>query len=152
MVEHIQINITTNLGSFRSMLGFRIQRRLTNVATNSGQRRPGNMRGGASGDVNSSFTQAQRIGLKNSFTQKRRPNRKLQNAEMHNSLKNSLVSIESLSLEDLDGDIFEQKANEIISPGDAPGSSNTDRHGDGPHDMSEVSLPTFDQQGQGNVW
>ena len=114
------------------------------------QRRPGNMRGGAS-DVNSSFTRAQRIGLKNSFTQKRRPNRKLQNAEMHNSLKNSLMSIESLSLEDLDGDIFEQKANEIISPGDAPGSSNTDRHGDGPHDMSEVSLPTFDQQDQGNV-
>jgi len=117
-----------------------------------GQRRPGNMRGGASGDVNSSFTRAQRIGLKNSFTQKRRPNRKMQNAEMHNSLKNSLMSIESLSLEDLDSDIFEMKANETASPGDAPGSSNnSDRHGDGPHDMSEVSLPTFDQQDQGNV-
>jgi len=117
----------------------------------TGQRRPGNMRGGASGDVNSSFTRAQRIGLKNSFTQKRRPNRKLQNAEMHNSLKNSLMSIESLSLEDLDVDVFDMKANETASPGNAPGSSNTDRHGDGPHDMSEVSLPTFDQQDQGNV-
>ena len=95
-----------------------------------GQRRPGNMRGGASGDVNSSFTRAQRIGLKNSFTQKRRPNRKMQNAEMHNSLKNSLMSIESLSLEDLDSDIFEMNANESASPGEDPGSSNTDRHGD----------------------
>merc|ERR1719253_2325092 len=56
---------------------------------------------------NSSFGRAQRIGLKNSLTQ-RRPNRNLVNGDFQslnnsmNGLKNSLMSIESLTLNEID--------------------------------------------------
>lgn len=80
----------------------------------------GGLKRKSAGGLNSSFTRAQRIGLKNSLTQ-RRPNRHLINADMHNSmnstLKNSLMSIETLTLDDIDssgfdgakptGDVFE---------------------------------------------
>lgn len=66
--------------------------------------------GGLDGSFNSSFTRAQRIGLKNSLAQ-RRPSRNLINADVHNSLnstlKNSLMSIESLTLDDIDSTGFD---------------------------------------------
>jgi len=61
---------------------------------------------------NSSFGRAQRIGLKNSLTQ-RRPNRNLVNGDFQslnnsmNGLKNSLMSIESLTLNEIDSSGFD---------------------------------------------
>ena len=117
----------------------------------SGLRRPGNMRGQCN-DFNSSFTRAQRIGLKNSSTQHgRRPNRKAGNAELQNSLKNSMMSIESLSLDDL-GDFegaFDVKSS-FLTPGTSPDGGMVKaeggdekggvKHGDGPHDMSTSDI------------
>mmetsp|Transcript_2156 Transcript_2156/g.4612 ORF Transcript_2156/g.4612 Transcript_2156/m.4612 type:complete len:599 (+) Transcript_2156:200-1996(+) len=102
-------------------------------------RRPGNMRG--SGGLNSSFTRAQRIGLKNSFTQ-RRPNRRTNNSDLE--LKNSLMSIESLTLEDIDGTtmegVFDTNSEGTIMMG------GNKVHGEGPHDMSEVSELEFEEK------
>lgn len=110
-------------------------------------RRPGNMRNQGAG-LNSSFSRAQRIGLKNSFTSHgRRPNRRMNNAELHNSLKNSLMSIESLTLDDIDGTtmdgVFSEDNDSEVSGRKKGGSA---QHGDGPHDMSEVSELEFEDK------
>ena len=63
---------------------------------------------------NSSIAQAQRNGLKNSLT-KRRPNRNIINPDLQNSmnnsmngmLKNSLISIQSLTLNEIDSSYFD---------------------------------------------
>ena len=85
------------------------------------------------GRLDSSFTRAQRIGLKNSFTQNRRPPRNLTNAEMHNSL----MSIESLTLDDI-GDDFSGPVTDVFD--DSEKKLGIVKHGNGPHDMSEVSF------------
>jgi len=116
-------------------------------------RRHGANREGGSG-MNSSFTRAQRIGLKNSFTTGRRPNRHLNNPEMamvqQLGLKNSLMSIESLTLDDLESVDFgggnmegvfeddESKGAESRGGGKTP--SNKTVHAQGSHDVSELSM------------
>lgn len=98
------------------------------------------------GNLNSSFTRAQRIGLKNSFTQ-RRPNRHLNNTDMHNTLKNSLMSIESLTLDDIDGSDFGGGNMEgVFEDDESRGSRGGRVHGRGQHDMSEVSALEFEEK------
>mmetsp|Transcript_14029 Transcript_14029/g.21148 ORF Transcript_14029/g.21148 Transcript_14029/m.21148 type:complete len:212 (+) Transcript_14029:3-638(+) len=116
-------------------------------------RRHGTNREGGSGQ-NSSFTRAQRIGLKNSFTNGRRPNRHLNNPEMammqQLGLKNSLMSIESLTLDDLESvdfgggnmeGVFEDDESKgAESKGGSKTPSNKTVHAQGSHDVSELSL------------
>mmetsp|Transcript_14697 Transcript_14697/g.26646 ORF Transcript_14697/g.26646 Transcript_14697/m.26646 type:complete len:521 (+) Transcript_14697:118-1680(+) len=98
------------------------------------------------GGLNSSFTRAQRIGLKNSFTQ-RRPNRHLNNADMHNTLKSSLMSIESLTLDDIDGSDFGGGNMEgVFEDDESRGSKGGRVHGRGPHDMSDVSALEYEEK------
>lgn len=69
-------------------------------------RRPGTMRN--LGPSNDSFTRAQRIGLKN---ENFKNNHSLSSS--FNSLKSSIMSVEGLSLDDLDGtelfDVFDNR-------------------------------------------
>mmetsp|Transcript_31056 Transcript_31056/g.66101 ORF Transcript_31056/g.66101 Transcript_31056/m.66101 type:complete len:221 (+) Transcript_31056:1-663(+) len=121
------------------------------------RRKPNQATSGASGgNLTSSFTRAQRIGLKNSFTSGRRPNRHL-NPEMammqQLGLKNSLMSIESLTLDDIDSadfgggnmeGVFEDDENGSNSASGEKGKTPTRVHGQGAHDVSEVSELGFE--------
>ncbi|KAL7550679.1 hypothetical protein ACHAWF_013899 [Thalassiosira exigua] len=94
-------------------------------------------RSGAEG-LNSSFTRAQRIGLKNSLT--RRPNRHFQT-----ELQNSLMSIESLTLDDMDsmGAVSEG----MFDSDDKLGHHKTGgKHGNGAYNMSDGSDLDFDSE------
>ncbi|KAL9178933.1 hypothetical protein ACHAXT_011906 [Thalassiosira profunda] len=88
-------------------------------------RRPA--RSGGAG-LASSFTRAQRIGLKNSLTRR---------ADLNNSLKNSLMSIESLTLDDIDGGA-ESFGTNVFDEVQQKVDGGLEKHGH-PHDMSEIS-------------
>mmetsp|Transcript_29820 Transcript_29820/g.62817 ORF Transcript_29820/g.62817 Transcript_29820/m.62817 type:complete len:519 (+) Transcript_29820:232-1788(+) len=108
---------------------------------NSNNRRSGANRSG--GGLNSSFSRAQRIGLKNSFTSQRRPNRHM---DMTNQLKSSLMSIESLTLDDIDSADFNSANVEGVFDDESSKRGGSKIHGKGPHDMSEVSELEFEEK------
>ena len=107
-----------------------------------------NLRGMRGSALNSSFTRSQRIGLKNSFTS-RRPNRHLTNSDLHSSLKNSLMSIESLTLDDIDASDFSGANMEGVFEDTVLEGVREERekqHGGGPHDMSVGDLDYGDKE------
>ena len=94
-----------------------------------------------SNNLNSSFTRAQRIGLKNSFTSKRGKNRH----DANNPLKNSLMSIDSLTLEDIEkgggnaGDLDTNMSGVFDDCEKNVNKAQKRKHDASPHDMSDVS-------------